>query len=576
MGFSVFCLSIVSGQQKINGLITAEGKPLPNVHISNRSSGLKTSSDNGGHYLILANPREELQFTHMGMDTVSILVEDITQTLNIRMTTKINILDEVIITERISRQKKLAMNYFIDSSIVNSSFGYLSPATVAYHLKVIDGSEFSPGSDILYAIASRLSGIRVDTYTNPTTRLSVRTLFLRGGASIGYSRPALFEVDGNIFTDPPDWLDVTLIKRVGIIPGLQAVWRYGHIAGGGVVIINTKNSIHGLREENSYEIYDQAKLRNNFLKDKVLSKMEKDQELPTYLISLKSSSSMEEAIKVYDQYSKLFSSVPYFYIDSYNIFYQKYGHEKADEIINVNFEYFKNNPVWLKALAFSYESQKRFKKAYDLYKKIYVLRPDYAQSYIDLASSYTDLDRNESATSIYARYAHLLDIGLMPKDSLELSDIVQRELNSLTFLLDTNRTTNTKKKDVEDIQFNTRLVFEWNDSEAEFELQFVNPNNQYFNWKHTMEEMPDRIRAEKKLGYSMVDFLMDDALPGDWKVNATYFGNKQLTPTYLKATIYRNYGSRLQTKEVNVFRLDTKETSQNLYNFILTSEVVHH
>ncbi len=86
--------------------------------------------------------------------------------------------------------------------------------------------------------------------------------------------------------------------------------------------------------------------------------------------------------------------------------------------------------------------------------------------------------------------------------------------------------------------------------------------------------MPNRIRSEKELGYSMADFLLDDELPGIWKVNTTYHGNKQLTPTYLKATIYRNYGSRLQSKEIKVFRLGLKGANQYLFNIKLPSEVV--
>ena len=70
-----------------------------------------------------------------------------------------------------------------------------------------------------------------------------------------------------------------------------------------------------------------------------------------------------------------------------------------------------------------------------------------------------------------------------------------------------------------------------------------------------MDEMPERIRSEKELGYAMADFLLDNELLGKWKINATYHGNKQVTPTYLKATIYRNYGSKLQSKEVKVFKL---------------------
>ncbi|MEC8832732.1 MAG: carboxypeptidase-like regulatory domain-containing protein, partial [Bacteroidota bacterium] len=343
----------------INGRVTDGESPLANVHVTNLTTDTKTLSNKQGAYNILASPREELQFTYVGMDTITIIVEDVTRILNIAMRPKVEMLDEVVVTKKISKQRNLAMNYLTDSSIVNSSFGYLSPATVAYHLKVIDGKEFRPGSDVLSAIASRRAGIRVGNYGNYNTGQSGRTLFLRGGGSIGNPRPALFEVDGNIFTDPPVWLDVSNIERVGIIPGIQAVWRYGHIASGGVVLINTKNSFHGLREPNSSKYYDRAKLRDNFVTGKVVSRSELKYELPTYVQEMESSPSFEKALEIYQKYQQDFSGVPYFYLDTYALFFEKFGESHADNIIKEGMPFFESNPVWIKTLAFMYESQSR-------------------------------------------------------------------------------------------------------------------------------------------------------------------------------------------------------------------------
>lgn len=559
-------------QNTITGRVTDGKNPLNNVHVTNLTAETNTATDQEGRYAIVASPKEELQFTYIGMDTTTIIVEDITRILNIAMNPRIEILDEVVVTKKINKQKNLAMNYTRDSSIVNTSFGYISPSTVAYHLKVIDGSEFSPGSDVLMAIAGRRSGIRVGTYGNSYTGQSVRTLFLRGGSSISNKRPAIFEVDGNIFTDPPIWLDVSNIQRVGIIPGVQAVWRYGNIASGGVVIINTFNGVHGLREENSLQYYDQAKLRNNFVTGKVLSNTDMEDNSPLYVKELSTTSSLDEALVVYEKFEEQFSNIPYFYLDAYVLFFDKYGAMLADKIIEDNFEVFAKNAVWLKALAFTYESQARFKEAQEIYKKVYALRPDYAQSYIDLANSYRNVEMPESANALLARHSYLLDEGFLVSDSLHFGEMMQREIDNL-ILANENRAASNGTRSVQD-DYSTRLVFEWNDSEAEFDLQFVNPNNQYFNWKHSLQEMPDRIRAEKQLGFSMADFLLDDELQGIWKVNTTYLGNKQLTPTYLKATIYKNYGSKFQTKKVKVFRLGIKGANQQLFSFPITSSIV--
>ncbi|NDV42755.1 tetratricopeptide repeat protein [Flagellimonas sediminis] len=566
-------MGCVNAQNTISGRITDGTSKLSNVHVVNLTSGSKTSSDQEGWYQILARPKDELQYTYIGMDTVSILVEDVTKILNIKMSLRVEQLDEVVVEQKISKQKRLAMTYIMDSSVVNTSFGCISPATVAYHLKVIDGSEFTPGSDILNAIASRRSGIRVGTIGDPSTGGSRRTLFIRGMGSLSFRTPALFEIDGNIFSDAPTWLDVSMVLRVGIIPGIQAVWRYGHIASGGVVVINTKNGVHGLREENGSKPYDQARLRNNFVTGKVVSSEDAKNEVPSYLQAIQNTTSLTQAVNTVNEYERLYFNVPYFYLDCYTLIFDKFGEDVADQFMEGNLDQIKDNAVWLKALAYIYESQRRFDKAHTVYKEVYALRPEYAQSYIDMANSYRNLGLKESATSLYARHSYLLDEGLLTKDSLELSEIIQREMDNL-FALE-SRSEQIRERNVDGIgPYTTRLVFEWNDSEAEFDLQFVNPHNQYFNWKHTNEDMPERIRSEKEQGYSMADFLLDDALPGTWKVNVTYNGNKQLTPSYLKATIYRNYGSRLQTKDIKVFRMGLKGANQYLFDLDLPSSVV--
>ena len=120
----------------------------------------------------------------------------------------------------------------------------------------------------------------------------------------------------------------------------------------------------------------------------------------------------------------------------------------------------------------------------------------------------------------------------------------------------------------------TRLVFEWNDGEAEFELQFVNPEGHYFTTEHSLAADMEHIRKEKLIGYSCEEFLIDESLPGTWLVNAKYLGNKSLTPSYLKATIYYDYGSAAQRKEIKVFKLGLKNVNQELFKVNNTVTIV--
>ena len=67
-----------------------------NILIKNSEKG--TSTNNKGVYKIRAKEGDILQFTHINMKVIEVLIEDITTILNISMKAANNELDEVIIS----------------------------------------------------------------------------------------------------------------------------------------------------------------------------------------------------------------------------------------------------------------------------------------------------------------------------------------------------------------------------------------------------------------------------------------------------------------------------------------------
>ncbi len=569
--FFFFISGFTYGQRIIQGHISNAGSPLSNVHVINLSSGDKTASNEHGYYQIKAEPREELEFTYMGMDTISIIVEDVTQILNIKMTLKIEELDEVTVSKTILKgQNELESEYHSNPNIIKSSFGFINRETSSFPVRIIDEEEIERWPNLNNVIMGMFAG--VTAFCDPgTDELYVK---MRSTQSLSSGGGAIFDVDGLVLTKVYCSQFMGNLKRIAFISSLTATSLYGSLGAGGVVVINTKTGTTNPTTRN-YKPYNQALIRNNYIKEGMVKENGNLESMPVYLENLRKSESLEQAKTVFGRMSEIYGNHPYYLLDSYVYFYEQREEEKyADGILERFVQIANKNPVLLKSLAYVLESEDRLEKAHEVYKNVYILRPDYAQSFIDMANSYRDLDRPESAASLYLRHSYLLDEGLLPKDSLELPQIMQREIDNL-FALEKGTLSIRQGKQSDQNEYTTRLVFEWNDSEAEFDLQFVNPNGQYFEWKHTLAEMSERIRSEKKLGYSMVDFLLDDEIPGTWKVNATYHGNKQLTPSYLKATIYRNYGGTLQSKEVKVFRLWIKGANQYLFDLKLPSEVVH-
>lgn len=583
-GIFLIFINLSHGQKTIHGKITNMGSPLKDVHITNLSSGDNAASDGEGMYEIMARPKEEIRFTYIGMDTISVIVEDVTRILNIQMKMRVEELEEVTVSKKVLKgQKELELEYDSNPNIIKSAYGYLNKETANYSLRILGEEEIDRAPDLEFLITGKFAGVYakcniknelvVIMRSSPSLGAGANaTLSAKGSSFTPSSSPgAVFDIDGTIVNSIGCSTLWGNIRRIAFIPSFSGLARYGQLGRNGVVVINTITGTITPKEPDG-KPYDQARLRNNYLTEDVVDAEGLGASLPSYLKELKASESTEAAKAVFEKNSAKYANHPFFYLDSY-----RYFNEIDKAYANVIFDKYvalaDENPVLLKAMAYVLESQGRQEKAHSLYKQVYKLRPEYAQSFIDMANSYRDLDKPESAASLYARHSYLLEEGLLPKDSMELAAIMQREVDNLFDLDNGSLKIKKRKKDFD--ERSTRLVFDWNDSEAEFDLQFVNPENQYFEWKHTMDEMPERIRSEKELGYAMADFLLDNELLGKWKINATYHGNKQVTPTYIKATIYRNYGSKLQSKEVKVFKLGMKGVNQQLFDLRIPSEVVH-
>ena len=108
-----------------------------------------------------------------------------------------------------------------------------------------------------------------------------------------------------------------------------------------------------------------------------------------------------------------------------------------------------------------------------------------------------------------------------------------------------------------------RLLFEWSNAEAEFEIQLVNPNNRHYTWNHSLDGNKDFIIDEKLKGYSSKQFYMGSEPYGNWEINIKYFGNKSYENTYFKVTSFSNYGSLLETKKVSVYNFSNSDRNQN-------------
>ena len=354
-----------------------------------------------------------------------------------------------------------------------------------------------------------------------------------------------------------------------MIESLAGVAKYGSLGSGGVIVINTKSGSPFNKEPGTQKPFDQAKLRNNFIGagDVTSSSL-----LPEYLTKLNDSKEKDTARDTFYELEKRYSSSPYFYLDAFSFFNNKViDQDMSKQIKDRIVERYSTDPTILKTLSFMLEESGDYNGAIEIHKEVFVLRPHYVQSYFNLAKSYQYAGKIESAATLFARYNYLIQESFF-EESETFTPILTKDFNNLLALngaiVGKN---NTTVKLNQDVFKGTRLVFEWNDGEAEFELQFVNPDGQYYTWKHTLQDNPERIKEEKKHGFSCEEYLLYEPQDGTWSINVKYMGNKSLTPAYLKVTAYHNFNTKNQKKTIKVFRLGNKNLNLPLLSINSTN-----
>jgi tetratricopeptide (TPR) repeat protein len=574
MVWFVFVCGLGMAQEKVNeikGNVTYLDTPLVNAEVKSTKTGEVVKTDIDGRYEIKTSPGDIIQYAYPSMRTMEIVIEDVTRILNIELTPEVNQLDEVVVKKTVIKsQKEMREEYAINKNIVNTAFGYLDKETTNFAMSIVEGKDLNPiGIDLATALQYRIPSMRVHRpFDDPLNPI----VYLRG-SSVGMF-PAIYDIDGLIMRDFPFFLQLENIERVAVLRGLGAVTKYGGAANGGVIIINTKGA--NFAGSNSQVALDKAQLRGNIYDGSALTSENFEGDKPTYLTRLLGSNTLEQAKEIHEEQLSIYGASFYYILDAYDYFSNRWKDRGyADGIITDNWQKLADSPIALKALAYLYQAEGRYDKANTVYKEIFILRPNYGQSYMDMANSYREVGEHQKAAGIYARYGYLLEQGFLSAEG-ELGLIMERDLNNLVALKGRELLDRRElKKLVLDDEFKgTRLVFEWNDSEAEFELQFVNPEGKYFKSEHSLLADAERIKNEKISGFSNEEYLIDDSLRGTWQVNATYFGNKSLTPTYLKATIYYNFGSASQRKETKVFKLSIRDINQKLFTVSNAASVV--
>ena len=559
---------------RISGRITDGKNPIQDVSIQIPGTETGTFSDSEGRYQIRVPFRKTVLFTYTGMTTIEYIVEDVDAVVNLEMYPDVQYLDEVVVQKRRKTQKDLEKEYPTNKRIIKTGFGYVDQDKVGYTIRVFDGEKLSrAGIDFVGSLQSFVPGMQV-IRPNGVSRGNFRfgtdatrpLVFLpRRFMSFQNTRPVAYEVDGQLMTGAPIELQMFNIERIAVLSSVSALSKYGTLAAGGLIIINTKGGVFDVRSRSANR-FDQARSWDNIFEKEKLGRLS---HIPVNrtLEDFQNIDNKEDALSFVEDGKLLSSLSVYNQIEVADLFLDRWRDEMyylkiMNGIAQENFD----NSVILKSLAFLYEENGFLEESLGLYKQVLKLRPDYAQSYRDLSSAYSKLGDTQKSIDYLGRYIRFVSLDTLSTPAQGIDSLIFTEYDNLLARSGVKRY--DKRIADPEKRGSVRLVFEWTHGDSEFELQFVNPSQRYFTWQHLMKETPERIKDEKLKGYSSEQFFVDGTMPGRWQVNMKYLGNKSFDPTYLRTTVYYNYGTPFESRETTVHKLTAKNVNYELFNFI--------
>ena len=530
--------------------------PIQGASIKVKNSLIEAKSDFEGFFKIKADVNDVIVINFLGMTEKQMLIENLDDKY-ILLKTDAQILDQVTITGTTEL-----------SDEVDTGYGKRKKKSIGFSTSTITSDDISPGAvSIVDAIRGKFTNVQVAYNQDGAATGNKTQIYVRGGSlSINNSAAAIFDIEGLIYNEVPDFIDPQQIESITLLRSLAATNRYGSQGRGGVFLVKMKSL-----SRKAQRLLDNLKVKGNDYKEQTPSIIF-DSLKPYYINDYSSTKSLDEAKNQFLRLSnEIYKLSVTFYIESFNYF-KNIDRDFAVSILKSIAKKAKDNPKALKTIAYHLEKIGDFQNAKTIYQRLLLIRPLDEQSYRDLVLIYKENKDYELASSLYNL---MLNNKIKNVNMLGLQETVVNEaahlywtkfdkLSQTDFPLKTLKTY-IPKNDWRKFGFDYRIIFDWNDPAVEFNVQFVDPKNKYYNWSHTILDDRDLLEDELNYGYNTEEFIIEKSDRGKWIINIeNYSIQDDSNPTYIKYTVYKNYGRPNEIKKVEVINLDKLSQKVNL------------
>ncbi len=541
----------------VYGVVYDDNGPIANATVSIKNTFVQATTGPNGRYVIDATKGDVLNIKAFGSYSKDTIVSR-TKKLHIPLEENTVALEEVLLEKKVDRA----------AEIVETPFGKKKRGSVGFSMfTTFTDKDISPAHFFWDDIFKRLPGV-IYVKKKPALRKTMRS---HADVSI-ISFPAII-VDDMVYdqlTDQfPPPMDLQMVKSVTVLSTINATQRYGRLASYGAIVVKLKKP----------EDYDRNITEKKNVK-KVPKRLKYTETISTFeiaksiakksnqLIALEKSESLVAAKQLFATHLQNDEAPSISYLlEATDYFYEKdsdFGIGVASTIAH----FAKNNPKALKTLAYEFEKLEDYKKALVVYNQLLELNNRDVQSYLDLARSLKQTGAYKAAGELYT---NMLFNSIPDVDFTLAADMITSEIQQLLSLHKSKINFKDLPQEMltESFTPDIRMVFDWNDPTTDFELQFVDPNNKFFTYAHTIFENRKEVSADIEAGIASKEFILDKPEPGKWLININPIGDTNAkNPTVIKYTLYRNYGTVNETKTIKTIDLSKYETKITLDSFV--------
>ena len=553
--FILVCLflstSVLLAQQKtvVTGVVKSADGPIQGATVTVKNTFNEVVTNQKGEFSIKVTQDDTvLEVSSFAMEYKELIIQRDTP-MKIKLDYDGQLLDEVLI-----KGKKKSKDEFVETA-----YGRKNTKSLGYSTGQEITEEDIRDTDItVFDILRKMPGVEI--FGMPGFNQSI--LFTRNRTITSQAPRVVLDgalLDQSILNS----LSPSEISSIKLLKGLTATLRYGQLGSGGIIFIVTKlgkgNNVSTKEKIKSLQVKG-----NEYLE--TVPSLATVNNKSTTLSALEKATTLAQAKAIFKKQEKTNTTIP-FYIES-SEYFLKWDKEYSFEILSTIASLAPNNIKALKAYAFVLEGRGAYKKVVNIYNRILALRPDSSQSYRDLALAYEAAGDYELALTllyqiVYNTIPNVDCSGIQELAYNELRHLLAFHKNKVSFEKLPNELLSLNfKKDI-------RIVFEWTQPDVDFDVQFVSPERKFFNWTHTRFESKSLLQEEVSQGYAIKEHIIDDAQTGPWIVNMEFLSTERpKNPTYLKYTVFQDYGLPTQTKNTKIIAMKDLQNKVTIDRFV--------